>query len=246
MMKMPKYFFGGAHAITITVIGCGGTGSVLLQHLARINKSLIALGGKGIVVTCVDPKLVTEANLGRQLFSRADIGLSKAKVMVERINRFYGTNWYGIGQKFNNELLYRECFPGNIVISCVDTVASRKDIYNYVANCAMAKYHEHVANLFWIDTGNRKDYGQVVLSSEKPKTDNVFDLFPDMEADELKDDTPSCSLAEALDKQDLFINSEVALVTAQLVWDMLQKQEINWRGAFINLTKATPVRRMKA
>lgn len=245
-MKMPKYFASCPHAITITVVGCGGTGSVLLQHLARINKSLIALGKKGIVVTCVDPDLVTNANLGRQLFTLADVGLSKAKVMIERINRFYGTNWYSICKRFNGELFYKECFPGNIIISCVDTVSSRKEIYTYIANRGLTDDHECIKNLFWIDTGNRKDYGQVVLSSENPKTDNVFDLFPNMEKDELKDNTPSCSLAEALEKQDLFINSEVALVAAQLVWDMLQKEEINWRGAYINLTKHTPIRRIKA
>jgi choline kinase len=44
---------GDRHAISITLIGAGGTGSALMQHLARINKSMIAQGNKGIILTCI-------------------------------------------------------------------------------------------------------------------------------------------------------------------------------------------------
>lgn len=244
-MKVPIIMRGERHAISITVIGCGGTGSVLLQHLARINKSLIALGKKGIILTCVDPDKVTEANLGRQLFTQQDIGRPKAIVMVERINRFYGTNWIAIAEKFDKNITEYDYFPGNLVISCVDNVATRKWIANYINRQSLRRYRENVQNELWIDTGNRKDFGQVILSTEIPKIPNALDMFPQAAKDENKDDTPSCSLAEALGKQDLFINSMVALTTAQLVWDITQKPEINWRGAFINLNKQTPIRRIK-
>jgi PRTRC genetic system ThiF family protein len=138
-----------------------------------------------------------------------------------------------------------DSLPGNIIISCVDNVAARKLIYNYVANCSIHEYHERINNLYWIDTGNGKDFGQVVLSTEKPKLDNVLDMFPNMEKDEILDDTPSCSLAEALEKQDLFINTFVAITAAQLVWDLTQLDELNWRGAFINLKKQIPIRRIQ-
>lgn len=245
-MKIHPYLQSDAHALTVTLIGCGGTGSVLMQHLARMNTALIAQGRKGIILTCIDDDLVTPANRGRQLFTLSDVGRPKSVVMVERINRFYGTNWIAIPQRFGVEIVHKDSFPGNLIISCVDNVKSRKEIYSYVANSSLNKYQEFVDNHYWIDTGNRKDYGQVVLSSEKPKLTNVLDMFPNMEKDEAADNTPSCSLAEALEKQDLYINSHIALIAADLVWALTQQKTINWRGAFINLKKQNPIKRIKA
>lgn len=49
------------------------------------------------------------------------------------------------------------------------------------------------------------------------------------------DDTPSCSLAEALEKQDLFINSALAQMGCSLLWQMLRSGMLFTRGCFINL-----------
>lgn len=242
-MDVFPYMRGNSHAISITLIGAGGTGSVLMQHLARINKSMIALGSKGIILTCVDDDVVTHANLGRQLFTLADLGRHKSTVMVERINRFYGTNWKSIPKRFSPDVAAMPELPGNIIITCVDNVATRKEVYNYITNCSLLDHHERYCNLYWIDTGNGKDFGQVVLSSENLNTKNVLDLFPDMEENEKLDDTPSCSLAEALDKQDLFINSFIALSAAQMVWDLTQKDKMDYSAVFINLKKQVPIRR---
>lgn len=244
-MIVPKYMQGLAHAISVTLIGCGGTGSVLLQHLARMNRSLIAQGKKGIILTCIDDDLVTEANLGRQLYTTADLGRPKCTVMVERINRFYGTNWMAIPRRFDTPLTTMDSFPGNVVITAVDNVATRKSVSNYLGNCSINKYHESIHNLFWMDTGNGKDFGQVILSWPRMDLPSPFDMFPDMEKDEKLDDTPSCSLAEALEKQDLFINSVIALEAAELLWSLTQKPDIIWRGAFINLNKQSPIKRIR-
>src|SRR5690606_3287633 len=121
-MKVNKYMKTSAHALTVTLIGAGGTGTLLLQHLARINKALIAMGRKGIIVTCIDDKLVSEANIGRQLFPMQDIGRFKCISIIERINRFYGTNWTAIPHKFDYDCIKLNSLPGNIIISCVDNV----------------------------------------------------------------------------------------------------------------------------
>jgi hypothetical protein len=65
-----------------------------------------------------------------------------------------------------------------------------------------------------------------------------------MEEEEDLDDTPSCSLVEALDKQSLFINTIVAQEAAQLVWDLTQKERLEYTASFINLKKLTPIRRI--
>lgn len=49
------------------------------------------------------------------------------------------------------------------------------------------------------------------------------------------DDQPSCSLAEALHKQDLFINSTLANLGCSLLWTMLREGMIQHRGFFLNI-----------
>ena len=52
---------------------------------------------------------------------------------------------------------------------------------------------------------------------------------------EALDDTPSCSLAEALEKQDLFINSTLAQMGSSLLWSLFRNGLIENRGFFLNL-----------
>jgi PRTRC genetic system ThiF family protein len=70
--------------VTVDLIGCGGNGSQMLTGLARLDRALRALGHPGLVVTAWDPDTVSEANVGRQLFSPSDVGLNKATVLVHR------------------------------------------------------------------------------------------------------------------------------------------------------------------
>ena len=64
----------------------GGTGSQVATNLARMDMALRALGHPGLHVTVFDPDTVSEANIGRQLFSESEIGLNKAVALVTRIN----------------------------------------------------------------------------------------------------------------------------------------------------------------
>ena len=64
----------------------------------------------------------------------------------------------------------------------------------------------------------------------------VTDEFKDLLlASESTDNTPSCSLAEALAKQDLFINSSLANLGASLLWQLFREGMIFNRGFFLNL-----------
>ncbi|HUH25679.1 MAG TPA: hypothetical protein VLY87_03570, partial [Flavobacterium sp.] len=52
---------------------------------------------------------------------------------------------------------------------------------------------------------------------------------------EQQDDTPSCSLAEALEKQDLFINSSLTQMGCSLLWSLFRNGMTEYRGFFLNL-----------
>ena len=85
-----RYLLNPRHPVTVFVIGAGGTGSQVITNLARMSMALQALGHPGLHVTVFDPDTVSQANIGRQLFSETELGLNKAVSLVTRINRFFG------------------------------------------------------------------------------------------------------------------------------------------------------------
>ncbi len=50
-----------------------------------------------------------------------------------------------------------------------------------------------------------------------------------------KDSGPSCSLAEALSKQDLFVNSTLAQLGCNLLWKLFREGMISHSGLYLNL-----------
>lgn len=85
-----------ADRVRVVLIGCGGNGSQMLTGLARLDHAIRALGHPGLDVEVHDPDTVSQANIGRQLFSPADVGQFKASVHVQRVNHFFGLDWRAI------------------------------------------------------------------------------------------------------------------------------------------------------
>ena len=73
-----RYLLNPRHPVTVFVIGAGGTGSQVITNLARMSMALQALGHPGLHVTVFDPDTVSQANIGRQLFSETELRLNKA------------------------------------------------------------------------------------------------------------------------------------------------------------------------
>lgn len=107
-----KYLLNPYHPVTVSVIGAGGTGSQVVTGLARMSVALQALGHLGLHVTVFDPDTVTEANIGRQLFSETELGLNKAVALVTRINRFFGYAWEAKGRSFPSRQKSDKDTPG--------------------------------------------------------------------------------------------------------------------------------------
>ena len=200
--------------VLIGLVGAGGNGSQMLSGLARLDAAIRALGHPGLDVIVYDPDEVSEANLGRQLFAQADVGKNKAAVLVTRVNAWFGTRWIAVPHK------YERAQEGDleILISCVDTASAR---------VAIGKAASGQEATYWMDLGNRAADGQVVLGipawnklheSYVYRLPTVLELFPELAAGDVKsDDAPSCSLAQALERQELFVNQAVVTSALQLL-----------------------------
>ena len=241
--------------ITVNLIGAGGTGSQALTALARMNHALTELNHPGLSVRLWDDDVVTEANLGRQLFAECELGLYKSVALINRINRFFGTNWKAEIVRFDKERVGElpQNSRTNIYISCVDSVKSRFDIAEILNELKTDKSYYRNQCKYWMDFGNSQFTGQVLLSTigniKQPNSEKyvtvenlpfITEEFGELlKVSESKDDTPSCSLAEALEKQDLFINSTLAQMGSSLLWNLFRNGLTENRGLFLNLKNFT-------
>jgi PRTRC genetic system ThiF family protein len=228
--------------IVVNLIGAGGTGSQMLTALARMNQALISLNHPGLFVRLFDNDKVERANLGRQLFATAELKQYKAVALIGRkaVPQLYEKALF----KNNAELT-----QAGLTISCVDTVKARLEIADILKGLSKSNGHNRNKPLYYMDFGNSRFTGQVILSTigkvaqpqmKKYQTVEslpmVTDEFKDLLlASESTDNTTSCSLAEALAKQDLFINSSLANLGASLLWQLFREGMIFNRGFFLNL-----------
>jgi PRTRC genetic system ThiF family protein len=256
-----QYLLKPTHRVTVNLIGCGGTGSQVLSALSRMNEALTALDHPGLLVTVFDGDQVTEANVGRQLYSPADIGQNKASVSVTRVNRYFATDWRAAPVMYSAAALKGDNYTrANITISCVDSAAARIRIG--ALNKKTRKMEPDQDQFYWLDFGNLHKTGQVVLGTVGEVDQNpykgekfgvvnaatiaaaanrvavlpdVIAMFPELKKIKEKNQGPSCSLAQALGKQDLFINSALANLGCNILWSLFRKGVITHHGLYLNL-----------
>jgi PRTRC genetic system ThiF family protein len=215
--------------VSVALVGCGGNGSQMLTGLARLNHAITALGHPGLDVRAFDPDTVSEANMGRQMFGAFDVGSSKAITLINRINAFFGLNWSAMFGRYEHGQ-----GPFDIVICCVDSAKARHGVLHILNRSAPA---------YVMDLGNRAADGQVVFGQMRPMPGedsamlpNPYELLPEL-VDPLavEDDTPSCGLAEALERQELFVNQSIVTPALSILWEFFRHGKLAWHGAFVNL-----------
>ena len=252
-----NYLINPQHPVTVNLIGVGGTGSQVLTCLARLDMTLCALGHPGLFVTVYDPDTVTEANIGRQLFSLSDVGLNKAQCLVTRINNFFGNDWKAVPDIYPAILKdARRDNLANITITCTDNIRSRLDMWNILKAVPVSEYRSYETPLYWMDFGNTQNMGQAILGTVPKKIKQpvsqlyetvsslrVITRFVKYARVKENDSGPSCSLAEALEKQDLFINSTLAQLGCNILWKMFRHGMIEHHGLYLNLEtmKVNPI-----
>jgi len=241
----PNYFYDPTHPITIALIGVGGTGSLMLARLARIDYALRQTGHPGIHVIAHDSDKVEANNVGRQLYTPYDIGEYKVVNAVNKVNVAFGLQWQGIP---TDALPNGEDIRANIIITCVDNAKFRVQLAKSLQN--PYKGAEYDTMFYWLDMGNSRNTGQFVLGTlfdEERNTEredfemadklkNIIDFFPDLDAY----DTPrlqgrGCAYSDKLNEQSLFINDVLVTHASDCLFRLLYHKQIQKHGAFVNL-----------
>jgi len=142
---------------------------------------------------------------------------AKAVARINRINRFFGTDWKAVAKPFTSKGIKQlpERGRANIYITCVDTVSARFDIAEAFGDMVVDGRVQRDKLLYWLDLGNSKNTGQALLATisyiTQPKSERytpvvglpfVTQEFKGLLEQETGNNEPSCSLAEALKKQD--------------------------------------------
>lgn len=218
------------HDLSITVVGLGGTGSILARHVARMiwdMRQRRLQTPKSIHF--VDPDVVEMKNVGRQMFTVADEGQHKAEVLARRFNAALGLNIHWHNETFKGD-------RRGIILGAVDNHEARKAI----AECT---------NAVWIDSGNHFDSGQVVIGNahtaslvQFPDKDEWRYLpFPSLVFPQLLEPEPaapqpdlSCADLMQMGEQHLLINDLMATIAAQYLYKLLHRQAIESFMTFVD------------
>lgn len=233
----------------IVVVGLGGTGSQLSRSLARILYDMDRNGMHLPSVLFVDPDCVEEKNVGRQMFTLADVGQFKAELLARRFNAAMGLEIGWIGEEFDPD---RHVMTSGttLLIGCVD---------NHVARQALAQKH-----MMWLDCGNHTDSGQVVFgTTSNPATvldamrrcvkdnketvsalPNAAAVFPQLlEPAESGMAVLDASCAELIELgvQHLLINDAIATAAAAYIFRLLYRKPLQSFMTFVSLDAVRPI-----
>ena len=220
--------------VRVLVVGCGATGSAVAAGLPYLHQALLAHGHSGgLHVTVMDGDLISPTNCVRQPFSRSECGHYKAVVLVNRLNLFWNLSWEAVPEHLNGK---RRLDGIDLVIGCVDTRASRAVIRDCTSGWSTVAY--------CMDVGNTSDSGQFILGEplnqvnrrSRARLRTVSELYPESVDSRLDDDgLPSCSAAEAIEKQEPFVNQVLAQHALALLARLFRYGSINYHGGFVNL-----------
>ena len=193
-------------------------------------------------IVLIDPDIVEEKNVGRQLFTPADaaLGLPKVEVVGKRLNMALGLDIAWIAEPFSSEK-HGSRYGSQLVIGCVDNHLARLEL--------------HQTRGILIGAGNYRDGGQVIIgnASDMELMRRHLDgkdgkyaylpkeglLFPSLlEPETLTSETQptlSCSDLVLRGEQDVLVNDWMACVVGQYVAALLRRQPIRTFASFISL-----------
>lgn len=232
---MPAFDFR-ARIDKIILAGLGGTGSQVARSVARILYDMRSRGLDTPSLTFVDPDTIEQKNIGRQVFTPAHIGMSKAEVLAASFNMALGLDIEAISAPYHRDMC--RAHSPSLLIGCVDNHHARQEL--------------HDSGGLWLDCGNEYSSGQVVIGTLRDikhfwrrwrnDDDDLFDLpapsliFPSLLEPEEATPTPDLSCADLMitGDQHLLINEYVALAASQYVYKLLHRQKLRSFMTFVD------------
>jgi PRTRC genetic system ThiF family protein len=255
---MPREYSG----LRFIVVGAGGTGSFVIPAIARLIFELKQQQNKPVEMLIVDPDVVESGNIPRSNFCAAEVGRFKAQTLAERVTLAWGIETEYSCEGFDPEKHLKRSSSDYrslpVLVGCVDNHLARRDIHRAVDE--FRGYGSSDApNLWWIDGGNGRSSGQVLLGSntKRIKPDQHFTgtsicrslpapslMHPDLlEAEK----TPasrnleglSCPDRIRLGEQSLNINQRVAVEMAEMLTEMFLTRSLKRFASYFDLETGT-------
>jgi len=239
------------------VVGAGGTGSFVVPALARLIYELKQQQNKSAEMLVVDPDIVEASNIPRSNFCFAEIGRYKAQTLAGRVTTAWGIEAGFSCESFDPDKHLKSSNGDyrtlTFIVGCVDNYLARREIHR-----ALDEFRGYgdASRLWWIDGGNGKTSGQVLLgSTTKPlKPEQYFTgtsicralpapslQHPDLlqpEKVETKSYT-SCPERVRLGEQGLNVNQRVAIEMAEMLSSMLLIRTLRRFAVYFDVESGT-------
>jgi len=227
--------------VELVLVGCGGTGSFLALHLARLAYHLRERYGRRLEVTFVDYDRVEEKNVGRQNFCPFEVGEPKARALMRRLNAAFGLEFKAVEAPFEAEMFTEKTHHFRLLIGAVDGPGGRRELDRCARN--------HGGQFWWLDCGNHEHSGQVLLGNRGElaapniKLGTCFGLpLPSVQHPELLEDdrhaggiAESCAELAIRDAQSLMVNQMMAGWAANYVYRLLVGKDLDVYATYVDL-----------
>jgi PRTRC genetic system ThiF family protein len=233
--------------IAVALVGCGGTGSHIAQALARLAAHVRDSGGPSVYLTFLDGDHVEPKNVGRQLFSPADVGRNKAQTLAARFSALFGLRIVAVPEMADAELLHNPAISSayRIAVGAVDNAPGRRAIDETLG----ARRFE-----LWLDCGNHEASGQVAVGSVTHRRGLEGSLAlgsicsalpaPSLQYPDLVKDAPprpraDCATAMVDNAQSLMVNQLMAAIAGQYLYQIAVARRLTTFATVADLTTLT-------
>ncbi len=238
--------------VRLVMVGCGGTGSWLAPSVARIARVLNESGTETSALF-VDPDSIENKNIPRQNFCDAELGHPKAQTLAGRYSLAWGVEIGSVTDHFKAEMIGSRWNRLAMVIGCVDNAAARQELAKTLAANAV----DSPPRVWWLDCGNQRESGQVLLgSTNDPRSlRSAFPLdgfcqhlpspalqCPDLlepQPEELSHHNLSCAELTLANAQGLIVNQRVAAEAADYLVRLLIHQNLRRFATWFDLASGS-------
>jgi len=155
------------NSAVIALVGCGGTGSYLCDHLGRLFGSHGELRRiNPLLFLLIDADVVSESNIVRQNFNYREINEQKGLTLQHRLEQRYNVPSVDFWASFANKKLLEKLFKKTarnplIIISCVDNHRTRNRIMSTLKPDPDSYVGARETNWLYLDAGNTVTDGWV-------------------------------------------------------------------------------------